>query len=99
MALNIENQTDPVDCKLRPVSSIEAISELDPGQFTGPLSSIFRNIIDLLSGDYNYDTTNLAAVPVGLLTESLVVLTPKRISMTGDSLPTCLRSVTDTSVC
>ena len=67
MALRAENQTDPEDCKLRPVSSIEAISELDPGSVTGPLSSIFRNIIDLLSGDYNYDTTNLAAAPVGFL--------------------------------
>ena len=44
--------------------SLQAISELDPGQITGPLSSIFRNIIDLLSGDYDYDTTNLAAAPV-----------------------------------
>ena len=65
MELNTENQTDPWDCKLRPVSSIEAISELDPGSVTGPLSSIFRNIIDLLSREYDYDTTNLAAAPVG----------------------------------
>lgn len=61
--LNTENQTDPVDCKLRPVGSIEAISELDPGQITGPLSAIFRDIIDLLVGEYNYDTTSLAAAP------------------------------------
>jgi len=63
MKVETYNQTDPPDCKLRAVSSIEAISELDPGQFTGPLSAIFRHIIDALVDNYAYDPTTLAAAP------------------------------------
>lgn len=63
MKVETYNQTDPPDCKLRAVSSIEAISELDPGQFTGPLSAIFRHIIDALVDNYGYDPTSLAAAP------------------------------------
>ena len=58
------NQKDPPDCKLRTVGSLEAISELDPGEITGPLSSIFKDIIDVLVNEYDYDPTNLAAAPV-----------------------------------
>ncbi len=42
----------------------KAISELDPGQITGPLSSIFRDVIDALAENFGYDPSNLAAAPV-----------------------------------
>ncbi|XP_024533140.1 phospholipid--sterol O-acyltransferase [Selaginella moellendorffii] len=43
MVLDPVNQTDHPECKSRPDSGIAAISELDPGYITGPLSSVWKD--------------------------------------------------------
>ncbi|KAJ8749147.1 hypothetical protein K2173_013754 [Erythroxylum novogranatense] len=45
MVLDPYNQTDHPECKSRPDSSISAITELDPGYITGPLSSVWKEWI------------------------------------------------------
>ncbi|WOK95390.1 phospholipid--sterol O-acyltransferase [Canna indica] len=42
MVLDPYNQTDNQDCKSRPDSGLSAITELDPGYITGPLSSVWK---------------------------------------------------------
>lgn len=42
----------------------QAISELDPGAITGPLSAIFRACISELATHFDYDIHNLQAMPV-----------------------------------
>ncbi|XP_042016536.1 phospholipid--sterol O-acyltransferase-like isoform X1 [Salvia splendens] len=42
MLLDPYNQTDHVECKSRPDSGLSAITELDPGYITGPLSSVWK---------------------------------------------------------
>ncbi|CAH0514092.1 unnamed protein product [Peronospora belbahrii] len=44
MQLDLTTQ-DEVECKLRAAQGLEAVSELDPGIVTGPLSTVWRNII------------------------------------------------------
>ncbi|MCO5599324.1 hypothetical protein L7F22_053425 [Adiantum nelumboides] len=46
MLLDPYNQTDHPDCKSRPDSGLAAITELDPGYITGPLSSVWREWVD-----------------------------------------------------
>ncbi|CAI0386181.1 unnamed protein product [Linum tenue] len=45
MMLDPYNQTDNAECKSRPDSALSAITELDPGYITGPLSSIWKEWI------------------------------------------------------
>ncbi|CAN6460370.1 unnamed protein product [Victoria cruziana] len=42
MMLDPYNQTDHPECKSRPDSGLSAITELDPGYITGPLSSVWK---------------------------------------------------------
>lgn len=42
MSLDAYNQTDHPECKSRPDSGLSAITELDPGYITGPLSSVWK---------------------------------------------------------
>jgi hypothetical protein len=57
-------EQEDTDCQLRAVTSFEAISELEPGQITGYLSAIFRDIIKLLAEELGYDPSNVQAAPV-----------------------------------
>ncbi|XP_010048197.2 phospholipid--sterol O-acyltransferase isoform X1 [Eucalyptus grandis] len=43
MLLDPYNQTDHPECKSRPDSGLSAITELDPGVITGPLSSVWKD--------------------------------------------------------
>ncbi|XP_057965162.1 phospholipid--sterol O-acyltransferase [Malania oleifera] len=45
LALDPYNQTDHPECKSRPDSGLSAITELDPGYITGPLSSVWKEWI------------------------------------------------------
>ncbi|KAL5561966.1 hypothetical protein UlMin_031713 [Ulmus minor] len=45
MLLDPYNQTDHSECKSRPDSGLSAITELDPGYITGPLSSVWKEWI------------------------------------------------------
>ncbi|CAN1131532.1 Phospholipid--sterol O-acyltransferase, partial [Linum perenne] len=45
MLLDPYNQTDNAECKSRPDSGLSAITELDPGYITGPLSSVWKEWI------------------------------------------------------
>uniref|UniRef100_M1C909 Sterol esterification protein n=1 Tax=Solanum tuberosum TaxID=4113 RepID=M1C909_SOLTU len=45
MMLDPYNQTDHRECKSRPDSGLSAITELDPGYITGPLSSVWKEWI------------------------------------------------------
>ncbi|CAI0434561.1 unnamed protein product [Linum tenue] len=45
MMLDPFNQTDNAECKSRPDSGLSAITELDPGYITGPLSSVWKEWI------------------------------------------------------
>ncbi|PIA45481.1 hypothetical protein AQUCO_01700779v1 [Aquilegia coerulea] len=42
MLLDPYNQTDHPECKSRPDSGLSAITEIDPGYITGPLSSVWK---------------------------------------------------------
>lgn len=46
MLLEPRNQTDHPECKSRPDSGLTAITELDPGYITGPLSSVWKEWVD-----------------------------------------------------
>ena len=81
MTLEPYNQTDNT-CKLRPDQGIDvsctfeyllnnyhkSIMELQPGLITGPLSSIFKELIHHLAKDFDYDTNSMFAVPVNIST-------------------------------
>ncbi|RLN96699.1 hypothetical protein BBJ28_00006507 [Nothophytophthora sp. Chile5] len=60
LQLHIANQTE-IECKLRYVATqgIEAISELDPGLVTGPLSTVWRSIIHDLVKHFELDPDEL----------------------------------------
>lgn len=45
MLLEPYNQTDHPECKSRPDSGLSAITEIDPGYITGPLSSVWKEWI------------------------------------------------------
>eukprot|EP00249_Psilotum_nudum_P008350 c21215_g1_i2 orf=116-1345(+) len=46
MLLDTYNQTDHPECRSRPDSGLTAITELDPGYITGPLSSVWREWVN-----------------------------------------------------
>ncbi|RLN90017.1 hypothetical protein BBJ28_00006147 [Nothophytophthora sp. Chile5] len=48
-----------IECKLRATQGIEAISELDPGLVTGPLSTVWRSIIHDLVKHFELDPDEL----------------------------------------
>ena len=52
---------------MRTIGSIESIAELDPGQITGPLSAIFRGVINRAADQFGYDPTTMIAPAVGSL--------------------------------
>uniref|UniRef100_K3YR00 Phospholipid--sterol O-acyltransferase n=1 Tax=Setaria italica TaxID=4555 RepID=K3YR00_SETIT len=49
MLLEPYNQTDHPECKSRPDSGLSAITELDPGYITGPLSSVWKEWVKWLT--------------------------------------------------
>ncbi|CAK4755721.1 unnamed protein product [Aphanomyces euteiches] len=52
MSLHVEDQSD-VSCKLRAGEGISSIAELAPGLFTGPMSIVWRNVIETLTGHFD----------------------------------------------
>eukprot|EP00466_Bigelowiella_natans_P015608 jgi/Bigna1/67580/fgenesh1_pg.4_\ len=50
MGLNPEDQSDPENprCRVRPDQGLDAISELSPGRLTGPLSAVWKYLINML---------------------------------------------------
>uniref|UniRef100_A0AAV1TYF5 Phospholipid:diacylglycerol acyltransferase n=1 Tax=Peronospora matthiolae TaxID=2874970 RepID=A0AAV1TYF5_9STRA len=50
---------DELECKLRAVQGLEAISELDPGVVTGPLSTVWRSLIHDLVDHFELDPDQL----------------------------------------
>ncbi|CAI5734160.1 unnamed protein product [Hyaloperonospora brassicae] len=50
---------DEVECKLRAVQGLEAVSELDPGIVTGPLSTVWRSMIHDLVDHFGLDPDQL----------------------------------------
>jgi len=60
MMLQPLNQTDDV-CKLRPATGLNAITELDPGAITGPLSVVFKSLFSTLVEAFDYGPENMIA--------------------------------------
>ncbi|EQC30059.1 hypothetical protein SDRG_12334 [Saprolegnia diclina VS20] len=52
MKLHTRNQSD-IACKLRAGDGISAITELAPGLVTGPLSVVWRHVIETLTGHFD----------------------------------------------
>uniref|UniRef100_M8C502 Phospholipid:diacylglycerol acyltransferase n=1 Tax=Aegilops tauschii TaxID=37682 RepID=M8C502_AEGTA len=62
MLLDPYNQTDHPECKSRPDSGLSAITELDPGYITGPLSSIWKEWVKWCV-DFGIEANAIIAVP------------------------------------
>lgn len=62
MLLEPYNQTDHPECKSRPDSGLSAITELDPGYITGPLSSIWKEWIKWCI-EFGIEANAIIAVP------------------------------------
>ncbi|KAK9945018.1 hypothetical protein M0R45_010550 [Rubus argutus] len=62
MLLDRHNQTDHPDCKSRPDSGLSAITELDPGYITGPLSSVWREWVKWCI-EFGIEANAIIAVP------------------------------------
>lgn len=62
MVLDPYNQTDHPDCKSRPDSGLSAITELDPGYITGPLSSIWKEWVKWCI-EFGIEANAIIAVP------------------------------------
>ncbi|KAM6565070.1 hypothetical protein CsatB_025068 [Cannabis sativa] len=62
MMLDPYNQTDHPDCKSRPDSGLSAITELDPGYITGPLSSVWKEWIKWCI-EFGIEANAIIAVP------------------------------------
>ncbi|KAL3666109.1 hypothetical protein V7S43_008900 [Phytophthora oleae] len=58
MKLDITTQEE-LECKLRATQGLEAVSELDPGIVTGPLSTVWRSIIHDLVDHFELDPEQL----------------------------------------
>ncbi|KAE8995926.1 hypothetical protein PF011_g16115 [Phytophthora fragariae] len=58
MKLDITTQEE-LECKLRAAQGLEAVSELDPGIVTGPLSTVWRDIINDLVQHFELDPDQL----------------------------------------
>ncbi|KAL5863796.1 hypothetical protein ACOSQ3_001310 [Xanthoceras sorbifolium] len=56
------NQTDHPECKSRPDSGLSAITELDPGYITGPLSSVWKDWIKWCI-EFGIEANAIIAVP------------------------------------
>ncbi|KAK4848393.1 hypothetical protein QYF36_012397 [Acer negundo] len=56
------NQTDHPECKSRPDSGLSAITELDPGYITGPLSSVWKDWIKWCI-EFGIEPNAIIAVP------------------------------------
>ncbi|PON34764.1 Lecithin:cholesterol/phospholipid:diacylglycerol acyltransferase [Parasponia andersonii] len=62
MMLDPYNQTDHPQCKSRPDSGLSAITELDPGYITGPLSSVWKEWIKWCI-EFGIEANAIIAVP------------------------------------
>ncbi|KAH7669763.1 Phospholipid:diacylglycerol acyltransferase protein [Dioscorea alata] len=62
MVLDPYNQTDHPECKSRPDSGLSAITELDPGYITGPLSSVWKEWLRWCI-EFGIDANAIIAVP------------------------------------
>ncbi|CAN4093204.1 unnamed protein product [Withania somnifera] len=62
MMLDPYNQTDHSECKSRPDSGLSAITELDPGYITGPLSSVWKEWIKWCI-EFGIEANAIIAVP------------------------------------
>ncbi|KDP26492.1 hypothetical protein JCGZ_17650 [Jatropha curcas] len=62
MMLDPYNQTDHPECKSRPDSGLSAITELDPGYITGPLSSVWKEWIKWCV-EFGIEANAIIAVP------------------------------------
>ncbi|KAI4349359.1 hypothetical protein L6164_009954 [Bauhinia variegata] len=62
MLLDPYNQTDHPDCKSRPDSGLSAITELDPGYITGPLSSVWKEWVKWCI-EFGIEANAIIAVP------------------------------------
>ncbi|KAG8641805.1 phospholipid--sterol O-acyltransferase-like isoform X2 [Manihot esculenta] len=62
LLLDPYNQTDHPECKSRPDSGLSAITELDPGYITGPLSSIWKEWIKWCI-EFGIEANAIIAVP------------------------------------
>lgn len=62
MLLEPYNQTDHPECKSRPDSGLSAITELDPGYITGPLSSVWKEWVKWCI-EFGIEPNSIIAVP------------------------------------
>ncbi|KAH9287967.1 hypothetical protein KI387_032084, partial [Taxus chinensis] len=62
MMLDPYNQTDHPECKSRPDTGLSAITELDPGYITGPLSSVWREWVQWCV-EFGIEANAILAVP------------------------------------
>ncbi|KAF6156226.1 hypothetical protein GIB67_030229 [Kingdonia uniflora] len=62
MLLNPYNQTDHPECKSRPDSGLSAITEVDPGYITGPLSSVWKDWVKWCI-EFGIEANAIIAVP------------------------------------
>ncbi|XP_072968615.1 phospholipid--sterol O-acyltransferase [Typha angustifolia] len=62
MMLDPYNQTDHPECKSRPESGLSAITELDPGYITGPLSSVWKEWLKWCV-EFGIEANAIIAVP------------------------------------
>ncbi|PKA55671.1 Phospholipid--sterol O-acyltransferase [Apostasia shenzhenica] len=62
MLLDPYNQTDHPECKSRPDSGLSAITELDPGYITGPLSSVWKEWLKWCI-EFGIEANAIVAVP------------------------------------
>ncbi|GAB4841049.1 hypothetical protein Ancab_021795 [Ancistrocladus abbreviatus] len=62
MLLDPYNQTDHPECKSRPDNGLSAITELDPGYITGPLSSVWKEWIKWCI-EFGIEANAIIAVP------------------------------------
>ncbi|KAI3929467.1 hypothetical protein MKW92_035314, partial [Papaver armeniacum] len=62
MLLDPYNQTDHPECKSRPDSGLSAITELEPGYITGPLSSVWKEWVRWCI-EFGIEANAIIAVP------------------------------------
>ncbi|XP_010556858.1 PREDICTED: phospholipid--sterol O-acyltransferase isoform X2 [Tarenaya hassleriana] len=62
MVLDPYNQTDHPECRSRPDSGLSAITELDPGYITGPLSSVWKEWVKWCI-EFGVEANAIVAVP------------------------------------
>ncbi|KAH9785239.1 phospholipid--sterol O-acyltransferase [Citrus sinensis] len=62
MTLDPYNQTDNPECKSRPDSGLSAITELDPGYITGPLSSVWKEWVKWCI-EFGIEANSIIAAP------------------------------------